>query len=369
MAGGQKLVTLGRYKEAPLKIQGHLFLVELHVLEIGSYDVILGIQWLLTLGRMELDPKEKSLIFTHQNTLILLQGIQHLMMETSNKEKIRQEIRTTREILLMHIEEGEKYRTTPTDLTDQMDPLLQKYHTVFREPIELPSQRLIDHWIPLKDETWAVLIPPYRYLYFQKNEMEQWVKEFLTSGTFQSSTSPFLSLALLVHKQDDGWHFCVNYQALNNQPIKDKFQIPVNDELLDELGGANIFSKLDLRSRYHQIRVHEANVHKTAFHTHENHYEFLVMSFGLTNALSTFDIFRSRLRKFVLVFVDDILVYSQSLEDHVKHLEMVLQTLLENHLYTKKSMCSFGVTSMEYLSHIVSPDEVQPNPQKITDIQ
>lgn len=192
----------------------------------------------------------------------------------------------------------------------------------------------------------------------------------LTNGTIQQSRSPFSSPTLLVKKKDGTWRFYVDYRGLNNITIKDKYPIPIVDDLLDELYGSVVFTKVDLRAGYHHIRMRVEDVHKNAFRTHLGHYEFKVMPFGLANAPATFQasmnrVFQPLIRKFLLVFFDDILIYSLSLDEYTQHLTIVFGILRKHSLFAKRSKCSFAQPKVEYLGHSITKDRASTNPVKI----
>jgi hypothetical protein len=247
---------------------------------------------------------------------------------------------------------------------------LLAFTELFHEPQGLPPNRPHDHHIQLKPGSGPTNIHPYRYPHYQKNEIEKIVKELLQSGVVRPSTSLYSSPVLLVKKHDGSWRLCVDYRALNHVTVKDKFPIPVIDELLDELNGAYFFSKFDLRSGYHKVRMAKGDIEKTAFQTHHGHYEFLVMPFGLTNAPSTFqslmnEIFKESLRQYVLVFFDDILIYSKTWAEHLIHLQKVLEILRDNQLFVRREKCQFGQDTISYLGHIISSKGVAMDHDKI----
>ena len=193
------------------------------------------------------------------------------------------------------------------------------------------------------------------------------------AGIISPSQSSYSSPVVMVHKKEGLWFIGLDYRELNDIIIKDKFPIPASDELLDELHGAVYFTKLDLHSGYHHIIMKEEDIQKIAFGAHEGHYEFLVIPFKLMSEPSTFQslmnsIFKPFLRKFVLVFFDDILIYSKSWEEHVQHVDKVLQLLKEQQLYAKHSKWFFGVKEVDYLGHIVFHEGVKVDPNKIKEM-
>lgn len=258
-------------------------------------------------------------------------------------------------------------------ILESVQPLLQEFQHIFTEPTALPPKRNCDHHIPLVEGTKLVNLRPYRYKPALKDEIENQITEMLQSGVIQHSQSEFSSPALLVKKKDGTWRLCIDYRQLNSNTIKSKYPVPVIEELLDELSGSKWFSKLDLRAGYHQIRLAEGEEYKTAFQTHSGHYEYKVMPFGLTGAPATFlsamnDILSSVLRKFVLVFFDDILIYSPDLQTHLLHLREVFQLLAQKQWKVKLSKCSFAQQQLSYLGDIIGAHGVSTDPQKIADV-
>lgn len=195
-----------------------------------------------------------------------------------------------------------------TNISRESQNLLEEYHELVQDLKRLPPVRhWFDHAKPLQEGANPVNIRPYRYPAMQKSVIEELIKEMMHKGIIQMSSSPFASLVFLVKKKIWGWRLFVDYRMVNKLTIKNRYLIPLMEDLFDELGKARIFSKLDLKSSYHQIRVKEEDRGKTAFQTHAEHYEFLVMSFGLSNAPATFQnimnhICRDYLRNFVIVF-------------------------------------------------------------------
>jgi hypothetical protein len=367
VANGEVIVSEGKCDGVKVTVQEQSFTFDSYVIVLAGCDIVLGIQWLVTLGPILWNFKDLTMEFTLGQQHCLLQGLAAARLWEESDLSISQTV--SNKGLLLQLLENVETSVIPMEDTDFTE-LLKLFEDVFAEPQGLPPSRSHDHAIILKNDAKPVCVRPYRYPYFQKEEIEKIVRELLDSGVIIPSQSPFSSPVLLVRKADGSWRMCMDYRALNNETVKDKFPIPVIDELLDELHGSRIFSKLDLRSGYHQIRVRPEDVPKTAFRTHEGHYEFLVMPFGLTNAPSTFqslmnDIFRPYLRKFILVFFDDILVYSKNKQEHLWHLELTLDILRKHQLFAKRSKCRFGCPEIDYLGHIISAEGVKADCAKL----
>jgi len=306
VANGDTIQSEGQCSDVSLKVQGVILTTEFYILSLGGCDMVLGVQWLQTLGPIIWDFLQLTMRFTLFGKPIILTGLNSAGLTVEDSPKFfKNASASAKGLVLQMLPHFQAFSSTV--IHEDLQALITEFGMVFEEPKGLPPQRSHDHQILLKEGTKPVCVRPYRYPYYQKTEIEKIVKELLQTGVIRHSQSPFSSPVLLVKKADGSWQMCMDYRSLNQETIKDKFPIPVIDELLDELFGAKVFSKLDLRSGYHQIRVKTEDIPKTAFRTHEGHYEFLVMPFGLTNAPSTFQglmnsVFRPFFRRFVLVF-------------------------------------------------------------------
>jgi hypothetical protein len=231
----------------------------------------------------------------------------------------------------------------------------------------------LEFTIDLKPGIEPIARTPYRMSTPELQELKMKLKELLDLGLIHPSVSPWGAPIIFVRKKDGSWRLCIDYRQLNKSTIKNQYPLLRIDDLFDQMKGVTMFSKIDLRSGYHQLRIKEEYIPKTTFKTRFGHYEFTVLPFGLTNALGVFmslmnGVFREYLDKFVHVFIDDILIYSWKKEEHEEHLRLFLQCLRENKLYRKLSKCSFYQTKIHYLGHIISGEGIVVDPTKVEDI-
>jgi hypothetical protein len=237
--------------------------------------------------------------------------------------------------------------------------VVREFPDVFSDDLPgMPPERAIEFKIELQPSTAPISKAPYKMSREELAELKIQLKDLLDKGFIRPSSSPWGCSALFVSKKDKGLRLCVDYRSLNAVTVKNKYPLPRIDILFDQLTGAQVFSKIDLRSGYHQIKICDEDIPKTAFSTRYGLYEYLVMSFGLTNAPAHFmylmnSIFMSELDKVVVVFIDDILVYSKSTKDHEEHLPVVLQRLRDHQLYAKFSKCKFSINEVPFLGHVI----------------
>ena len=250
-------------------------------------------------------------------------------------------------------------------------PVVRDFPDVFPEDLPgIPPDREIDFQIKLTPEIEPIFKAPYRMAPLELKELKVQMEELVSKGFVRPSTSPWGAPVLFMKKKDGSLRLCIDYRELNKVTIRNQYPLPRIDDLFDQLQGARVFSKIDLRSGYHQLKIRSEDVPKTNFRTRYGHYEFLVIPFGLTNAPAVFmdlmnKIFQPYLDQFVIVFIDDILIYSGSKEDHEEHLRVVLQIMRENLLYAKFSKCQFWLDNVAFLGHVISAEGVSDDPQKI----
>ncbi|KAL4348778.1 hypothetical protein GQ457_17G007950 [Hibiscus cannabinus] len=253
-------------------------------------------------------------------------------------------------------------------------PVVSEFIIVFPEELPgLPPTREVQFGIDSQPETNPVSITPYRMASIELKELKKQLEELQRKGFIRPNTSPWGAPVLFVKKKDSSMRLCIDYRQLNRVTIKNKYPLPRIEDLFDQLRDASIFLKIDLRSGYYQMRMKFVDVPKTTFRTRYGHYKFLVMPFGLTNAPTTFmdlmnRIFKPYLDKFVVVFIEDILIYSRNKDEHAEHIWIVLQTLRDRQLLAKFSNCEFWLSEVAFLGHIILAKGIMVDPKKVQTI-
>ena len=400
---GHETPSLGTIT-ACLKIAGLKEKVTLHVADLDdSLDVVLGGDWLtahkaiLNYGTASITTKSGRATYqfaaqegTNIATPVLapLRAVKVRKSALLSAVQVRKLIRSKARMFLVQVREsrpGEDNRGFPPDAQspmvtghgmipqETMDQLMVEFKDVFQPPPPgLPPVRDTEHTIPLKEGA----LPPFRGAYrlspAERAEVEKQVKELIALGYVVPSSSPFGAPLLFVPKPDGSLRMCVDYRALNEITVKNRYTMPRADDLLDSLGGSKVFSAIDLASGYWQIRLAPDEPHKTAFRTHFGHFEWRVLPFGLCNAGATFQSLMNKifaeegiLNVFVAVYLDDILVYSKTPPDHVEHLRKVLSVLRKHQLYARPEKCHFNKNELKYLGHLVGADGIKVNPDKV----
>ena len=350
-----------------LVIQNKDFPADLIVLGIHDFDIILGMDW-LSKHRATLDCYKKEVrLVRPEEPGVIFRGIRReIAPSLINAMTASKMLRKGCQGYLAFIVDMRQEGTRLEDI-----PIVKEFPDVFPDDISgLPPDREVEFTIDLIPETEPISIPPYKMAPAELRKLKAQLEDLLSKGFIRPSISPWGAPVLFVKKKDGSLRLCIDYRQLNRVTIRNQYPLPRIDELFDQLQRSRVYSKIDLRSGYHQLRVQESDVPKTAFRTRYGHYEFLVMPFGLTNAPAAFmdlmnRVFQPYLDRFVIIFIDDILVYSGSSEEHSEHLRIVLQTLRERQLYAKLSKCQFWLDRVAFLGHVISAEGVSVDPQKI----
>eukprot|EP00253_Pinus_taeda_P015625 PITA_15625 len=372
LATGAKRRVAAKISNCSFTIAGQPVTADLNVLPLGSYDILIGMDWLEKHWSL-VDCKTKIIYYRDQ------QGNRKEMQGIKQPVQVRP---ITANQLTKCIRKGCQVYAIQVGYADSKDksaslnsiPIIQEFTDVFPEEIPgLPPRRNIDFTIELVPGAAPVSRAPYRMSIPELTELKMQLQELLDKEYIRPSVSPWGAPVLFVKKKDGTLRMCIDYRQLNKLTIKNKYPLPRIDELFDQVKGATVFSKIDLRSGYHQIRIKDEDIAKTAFRTRYGHYEFVVLPFGLTNAPATFmclmnNIFHPYLDRFILIFIDDILIYSRTIEKHYEHLRRVLQTLREHQLYAKFSKCDFFKEEIQYLGHVITKEGIAVDPEKIKDI-
>ncbi|GKA09777.1 putative reverse transcriptase domain-containing protein, partial [Tanacetum coccineum] len=321
-----------------LGLLGHPFNIDLMPVKLGSFDVVIGMDWLANHYAVIVVTQK----YIKKGFLVFLAEVMRKETKDKSEEKRLEDVPTVRDF--------------PEDFP------------------RLPPTRQVEFQIDLVLGAALVARAPYRLAPSELQELSTQLQELSDKGFIRPSSSPWGAPVLFVKKKDGSFRMCIDYRELNKLTVKNRYPLPRIDDLFDQLQGSSVYSKIDLRSGYHQLRVRDEDIPKTAFRTRYGHYEFQVMPFGLTNAPAVFMDLMNRvckpyLDKFVIVFIDDILIYSKSKEEHAEHLKLILELLKKEELYAKFSKCEFWLSKVQFLGHVIDSEGIHVDPAKIESIK
>jgi hypothetical protein len=345
---GGRVATYQINRQVPIKFGSLIIKTTLLILGLDSVDIILGTDWLS----------------------------RHQAVIDVSARAIEIHSPTGGEITLYLPNQGRNRSCAFALIESPVEwiPVVCEYPDAFPNELPgMPPDRDIEFAIELQPRTAPISKRAYRMPQAELAELKKQLQEFLDKGFIRPSTSPWECPALFVKKKDESLRLCVDYRPLDAVTIKNKYLLPRIDVLFDQLVGAKVFSKIDLRSGYHQIKIRASDIPKTAFSTRYGLYEYLVMSIGLTNAPTYFmylmnSVFMPELDKFVVVFIDNILVYSKNEDEHTEHLHIILQRLRDHRLYAKLSKCDFWLRAIKFLGHTISQDGISVDPKKVQEV-
>ncbi|KAI3827783.1 hypothetical protein L1987_01866 [Smallanthus sonchifolius] len=371
VANGDSLTIESIIYDCSLELNEHTFPINLVPMPLGNFDIIIGMDWLSNHHaevicfenciRIPLPSGETLRVFGEKPC----KGIKLMSCTTAQKY-----LRKKYVAFLAHIIQKDVKKKSIQDI-----PIIRDFPEVFPEDLSgLPPVRQVEFRIDLVPGANPVARALYRLAPSEMQELASQLQELSNKGFIRPSHSPWGAPFIFVKKKDGSFRICIDYRELNKLTIKNRYPLPRIDDLFDQLQGSTCFSKIDLRSDYHQLRVQEDDIPKTAFRARYGHYEFMVMPFGLTNAPAVFMDLMNRvckpyLDKFVIVFIDEILIYSKTKADHEQHLRLVLDLLKKEQLYAKFSKCEFWLKEVQFLGHIVNDKGIHVDPAKIKTVK
>ncbi|GJV16054.1 putative reverse transcriptase domain-containing protein [Tanacetum coccineum] len=356
----------------------HSFNIDLMPIELGSFDVIIEMDWLRRYHAVIVCDKKLVQVPYGNETLTFCGN------ESSNGRESRLTVISCSkaqeymakgcQVFLAQISaKKEEDKSKGKQIKDV--PIVRDFPKVFPEDfLGLPPARPVEFQIDLILRVTPVARAPYRLAPSKMKELSEQLQELSDKGFIRPSYSPWGAPVLFVKKKDGSFRMCIDYRELNKLTVKNHYPLPRIDDLFDQLQGSSIYSKIDLRSGYHQLRVREQDIPKTSFRTRYGHYEFQVMPFKLTNAHAVFMDLMNRvckpyLDKFVIVFIDDILIYSKDEKEHEEHLKAILELLKKEKLYAKFSKCEFWIPKVQFLGHVIDSRGIHVDPAKIESIK